>query len=74
MTNISKFIRLGLTPALLAEAKAEAEFQGISVNKLIRVAVYDELRRLDKQRVEDAYREYKPIKTRRKTSAETIQT
>lgn len=68
MANIVKFIRLGLTPALLEETQAEAEFQSISVNKLIRVAVYNELRRLDKQRVADAYRENKPIKTRKKAS------
>jgi len=68
MANISKFIRLGLTPALLLEAHAEAEFQGISVNKFIRIAVYNELRRLDKQRVDDAYRDHKPIKTRKKTA------
>ncbi len=68
MANISKFIRLGLTPPLLAEIKSEAEFQGISVNKFIRVAVYSELRRLDKQRVEAAYRENRQIKTRKKVA------
>jgi len=69
MANISKFIRLGLTPSLLAEAQAEAEFQNISVNKFVRVAVYNELRRLDKQRVEDAYRENRQVKTRKKAAA-----
>lgn len=66
--SISEFIRLGFPPALLAEVRAEAEFKGISVNKFIRVAVYDELRRLDKQRVDEAYRENEPVKTRKKSA------
>ena len=58
-----------LAPTLVAEIHAEAEFQGIGANQFIRVATYNELSRLDKQRVEDAYRENKPIKTRKKTAS-----
>ena len=67
MVRISEFIRLGLSPALLKEVRAEAKFQGIGVNEFIRTALQEHLRRLDKQRVEDAYRENKPVKTRQKT-------
>jgi hypothetical protein len=70
MASISSFIRLGLTPALLAEAQSEAEFQSVSVNKFIRVAIYNELRRLDRKRIDDAYNEHKPIKTRKKSQAQ----
>ncbi len=66
MVRISEFIRLGFTPALLKEVQAEARFQGISVNQFVRTALQEQLRRLDKQRVEEAYRENKPVKTRQK--------
>lgn len=67
MVRISAFIRLGMSPTLLKEVQAEAKFQGIGVNELIRTALQAHLRHLDKRRVEDAYRENRPVKTRPKT-------
>ena len=65
MARITAFIRLGMSPALLKEARAEAKFQGISVNQFIRAALLEQINRLDKQRVDESYRDNKPIRTRK---------
>jgi hypothetical protein len=66
MPNLIKRVQLLVTPALFKQARAEATFQKISVNELFRVALEQHLRSLDKQRIEEAYRENRPIKTRQK--------
>ena len=66
MVRLTKRIQVLVTPELSKEMESEAKFQDISVNEFIRAAIREELRRLDRQRVEDAYRDNKPIKTRQK--------
>jgi hypothetical protein len=65
MARITEFIRVGLTPELLKEARAESQFQKISVNELLRTALDHYLRLLDKQRIDEAYAKDKPVKTRK---------
>jgi hypothetical protein len=64
MVRLTKHVQVLVTPELSKEMRAEAKFQSITVNEFIRTAIKAELRRLDRQRVEDAYRENRPIKTR----------
>ena len=51
MANITKSIRLGLTPNLLQETRTEAIRQKVSVNALIRAALRWYLNELNQKRV-----------------------
>ncbi len=55
MVKISEFIRLGLNPELLKQARAEAKLQKISVNELIRTAIANYLAVQKRARIAEAY-------------------
>jgi len=69
MVKITEFIRIGFTTKLLEDVQAEARFQRVGVNLLVRTALEEYLRRLDNRRIDEAYEKDIPVKTRKVQTA-----
>jgi hypothetical protein len=65
MAKITEQVRLGLSPELLAQIRAEVKLQRTNITSLIRTAVERHLSVLEEERISARYAADKPRKERR---------